>query len=1338
MQQRRGGTGGGNGGGASNMDAAGAGSSGRGSGGGGAGTGARVALGRRAGNRESRVSGEEAQSFVDYVRDELNDDLSALVKHHPNAPHADDDLGKWAAFANKLRNQNWLMLLNEAVIQTVDVALRRHGWSWDRADNCRCVSCFAKGDQETLTKYLYVETLTRKTEWPEPSSDEMNRSKKMLQVLQEFSATLKPSQSYGRQAFIEFKAGFPDVSWTDVDFWCQSPQKPTRLLICCAHQANQWARRAIDPGEAAARKHLEDLELAYDDADPLKYVIEGFVEDCYCLGSREFGRKYYVGTTEDPFQRHREHGSEGCENRGSRFNMRMTGCIREGAGVWKPDEYGDEQSGWWKLIHHPVLHRDGHRAYSVYEGSYTRLDELMKMLELCFQHGQRHVRGSVMSTSRGEHSERQRELIEVCRREHKRLCFKCGRPQHGQCEDDDGVFGLWYGRSIAAAVFELAGGSDVLSMMHRTPLTADDNRSVANGHMDRVCRLAEAVAQRMDDEEVLSLDAVVVKETVDANNHDDDDAGGRDGGSGSGCGGGGAALTPAQLYALVEGSRDLRPKQQEALAKILLPATTTMLVQLPTAYGKTSIALGCAVHEIVLRGGRVVMFVPTIALMNDMMNTMEQITIARLGHVKKFRIDERLKKSENYSVYGGDFDVPGHAGKHIKWRRWQGASKDNNMGSYQKNPEHTEGNLIFATPDKWMSSSDVTQTGCDAFVKHFGVQARDFGMIIIDEAHTFDSVLGGHTYHLIKRMDRLRQHRGRLRIVMNSATVPGADEFMRKLVGDQRAAPNALVKVTAEESDQPLVFLGRDRLLQASQAWEPNSRRRLLLFHTGVIHPMDCAYLLDSQPLQEYQVRRVIYFVDSLNKAKASMRDFRSARFASRARWAPDAISVTPYNGDVPTGTRTCAEHMFGKWVERTHLHIIVATSALEMGVNLQGLDMVIVSSKQHCEVSSLLQRIGRTGRQNGCPGLVVIGGGADVDNDIETEKAARKCLELPDESIVVVKTEAMRLHSEVRELENDRCLGIAVEDQDIVAKRDDGLRETTMFNEMSTRGISSPKINVVRATPSGGIMRPQTNWTDDGADGEDGPPDYDVPLLRLDAMRVLELACPGSHCRTSFGGLVRCLNPRFKRYLPRHNELDWLPRIDSIPAFNLTSMDDKHYFHSKAAWDRIPSLNAGAGDEQLTDMYVYMVWRFTSFMSIYNNNEQIIEQPPLSGADAGYHFYARPSPANLGVDGLNQPPQVRLPACGFRCRATFRLGEDVTVEAIESRLNGYLGLPRGLLHALVHDERLYVFELAGIGVAKGALDRMRARGGEAGWLVRLASDSEFDADIDDGDAGAP
>ena len=51
---------------------------------------------------------------------------------------------------------------------------------------------------------------------------------------------------------------------------------------------------------------------------------------------------------------------------------------------------------------------------------------------------------------------------------------------------------------------------------------------------------------------------------------------------------------------------------------------------------------------------------------------------------RKFRIDGRLKKSEYYSIYGGNFDVadvadvPGSMAmnangerKQIKWRRWR-------------------------------------------------------------------------------------------------------------------------------------------------------------------------------------------------------------------------------------------------------------------------------------------------------------------------------------------------------------------------------------------------------------------------------------------------------------------------------------------------------------------------------------------------------------------------------------------------------------------------------------------------------------------------------------------
>ena len=69
--------------------------------------------------------------------------------------------------------------------------------------------------------------------------------------------------------------------------------------------------------------------------------------------------------------------------------------------------------------------------------------------------------------------------------------------------------------------------------------------------------------------------------------------------------------------------------------------------------------------------------------------------------------------------------------------------------------------------------------------------------------------------------------------------------------------------------------------------------------------------------------------------------------------------------------------------VPRNKLHIIAATSALEAGVNIKGLDMVVVMSSQKCSRSSLLQRIGRAGREPGKPAICIVGN-TDKDEGVD------------------------------------------------------------------------------------------------------------------------------------------------------------------------------------------------------------------------------------------------------------------------------------------------------------------------------------------------------------------
>mmetsp|Transcript_18798 Transcript_18798/g.55126 ORF Transcript_18798/g.55126 Transcript_18798/m.55126 type:complete len:225 (+) Transcript_18798:283-957(+) len=156
-------------------------------------------------------------------------------------------------------------------------------------------------------------------------------------------------------------------------------------------------------------------------------------------------------------------------------------------------------------------------------------------------------------------------------------------------------------------------------------------------------------------------------------------------------------------------------------------------------------------------------------------------------------------------------------------------------------------------------------------------------------------------------------------------------------------------------------------------------------------------------------VRRVLVFVDSKKVANCLVHRLDGVAF--RRRWGEDVsrprqtiaaaasssahaaaasaagapatsrtVFPTPYHGDVARMHRRVYEGLMGRWVDEAHTHILVATSALEAGVNICGADVVIILDALRCSHRSLLQRIGRVGRQARRPGIVLMGVDLEAD----------------------------------------------------------------------------------------------------------------------------------------------------------------------------------------------------------------------------------------------------------------------------------------------------------------------------------------------------------------------
>ncbi len=109
---------------------------------------------------------------------------------------------------------------------------------------------------------------------------------------------------------------------------------------------------------------------------------------------------------------------------------------------------------------------------------------------------------------------------------------------------------------------------------------------------------------------------------------------------------------------------------------------------------------------------------------------------------------------------------------------------------------------------------------------------------------------------------------------------------------------------------------------------------------------------------------------------------------------------------------------MMSGWVPRNKLHIIVATSALEAGVNICGLDYIIIPNAAKCSKESLMQRIGRGGRSSGRPTVIVIGANEEEMPDLFQDPKAFFG-ESASKELCVASTKLMMKHSDRQLLGN-------------------------------------------------------------------------------------------------------------------------------------------------------------------------------------------------------------------------------------------------------------------------------------------------------------------------------
>jgi DEAD/DEAH box helicase domain-containing protein len=198
------------------------------------------------------------------------------------------------------------------------------------------------------------------------------------------------------------------------------------------------------------------------------------------------------------------------------------------------------------------------------------------------------------------------------------------------------------------------------------------------------------------------------------------------------------------------------------------------------------------------------------------------------------------------------------------------------------------------------------------------------GLVVVDELHTYRGVFGAHMAQVMRRLDRVARHHGSApRVVAASATLANAGELAHALFGHP-------FEVIAEDG-------------------APRAAREVLLFR-----PHGSPYTLAAQLFRSALARglRTIAFT------KARVITELLHRWIVEAQ--PElADRISSYRaGFLPGERREIERRLFDG-----SLSGVIATSALELGIDVGGLDVCILVGYPGSQVATW-QRSGRVGRR--------------------------------------------------------------------------------------------------------------------------------------------------------------------------------------------------------------------------------------------------------------------------------------------------------------------------------------------------------------------------------------
>jgi len=341
-------------------------------------------------------------------------------------------------------------------------------------------------------------------------------------------------------------------------------------------------------------------------------------------------------------------------------------------------------------------------------------------------------------------------------------------------------------------------------------------------------------------------------------------------------------------------------REHQAAALEALAAGDNVVIATPTASGK-SLCYQLPTLDALARESSVLYLFPTKALARDQQSSLQGL-IARIGDTIS---------PEAVQAYDGD--TPTDVRQRIRQQ-----------------------------PRCIITNPDMLHYGLLPYHDKWGALWRSLRYIVLDELHSYRGVMGSHVANIIRRLLRIAQHYGATpQLIAASATIGNPAEHAYNISGEdftaiaQDGSPRAAREVVFWQP--PIISAKND-----SDAREVHEVR----YRSPLSEAADLAALFVKANLKS------IFFCNARKSAELLR------HYALRSLADAEAPLIQSYRAGYLPEDRRALEDAF----KADDITVLTATNALELGVDIGGVDAVVMVGYPG-SLTSFWQRAGRAGR---------------------------------------------------------------------------------------------------------------------------------------------------------------------------------------------------------------------------------------------------------------------------------------------------------------------------------------------------------------------------------------